>query len=272
MSDDDDDGKTRFGWRAQQRTKERERRERAKEDRRKRERDAVEERELEAEVTRRIAEGDLRERVAARVVELLKSDENQQRIESAVATTRAAKRQVRHACGQPLYTWLVPAPRDRCLLLHALTAALRGHCTTTALNAVVLVLTQALLAAVHEEGDEAVREARRKEEERLSENRRVADILAENERLVAAEAKRRDEEERCLPSMPRPAARSPIALCMVPTHAAPTRAGTGEIDSSSGGLGRYSRRPGRYSPLVHRLQTPGLRERTNVLLRSPSYH
>lgn len=136
----------------------------------------------------------------------------------------------------------------------------------TALNAVALVLTQALLAAVHEEGDEAVREARRKEEERLSENRRVADILAENERLVAAEAKRRDEEERCLPSMPRPAARSPIALCMVPTHAAPTRTGTGEIDSSSGGLGRYS-------PLVHRLvQTPGLRERTNVLLRSPSYH
>ena len=102
MSDDEDDGKTRFGWRAQQRTKERERRERAKEDRRKRERDAVEERELEAEVTRRIAEGDLRERVAARVVELLKSDEIQQRIESAVATTRAAKRQVRsrHARGR----------------------------------------------------------------------------------------------------------------------------------------------------------------------------
>ena len=81
---------------------------------------------------------------------------------------------------------------------------------------------QALLAAVHEEGNEAVREARRKEEERLSENRRVADILAENERLVAAEAKRRDEEERCLPSVPRPVARSPLVPRMVPTHAAPT--------------------------------------------------
>ena len=49
---------------------------------------------------------------------------------------------------------------------------------------------QALLSAVEEEGDAAVREARRKEEERLSEDARVADILAENARLVAAAQKR----------------------------------------------------------------------------------
>ena len=52
------------------------------------------------------------------------------------------------------------------------------------------VLWQAMLAAVEEEGDEAVRDAKRKEEERLSEDANTADILAENARLVA-EAQRR---------------------------------------------------------------------------------
>ena len=47
-----------------------------------------------------------------------------------------------------------------------------------------------MLAAVEEEGDEAVRDAKRKEEERLSEDANTADILAENARLVA-EAQRR---------------------------------------------------------------------------------
>lgn len=43
---------------------------------------------------------------------------------------------------------------------------------------------------MEEEGDEAVRDAKRKEEERLSEDANTADILAENARLVA-EAQRR---------------------------------------------------------------------------------
>ena len=111
-------------------------------------------------------------------------------------------------------------PRSRCAG-HACTRlpCSDRHCACAGAQrplrskAAALVLTQALLAAVHEEGEEAVREARRKEEERLSENKRVADILAENEQLVAAEAKRRDEEERCATAMPRPSARwhSPVS-------------------------------------------------------------
>ena len=102
---------------------------------------------MEAEVARRIAEGDLRERVVARVVELLKSDEVQARLTKEVDEKRAARR-------------------------------------------------QELLAAVSEEGDGAVREARQKEEQRLSESRLAVDIMQENARLVAAEARRREEEER----------------------------------------------------------------------------
>ena len=51
-------------------------------------------------------------------------------------------------------------------------------------------LWQEKLSAVEEEGNEAVRDAKRKEEERLSEDANTADILAENARLVA-EAQRR---------------------------------------------------------------------------------
>lgn len=105
--------------------------------------------------------------------------------------------------------------------LRSESAALRDPLRSTP---AALVLTQALLAAVHEEGNEAVREARRKEEERLSENRRVADILAENERLVAAEAKRRDEEERWMPELPKSATRCHLSFARCQNIAARTLA------------------------------------------------
>ena len=94
-SDEDRDaGHMKFGFRAQQRVRERERREKQKDDRKKREREAEEERELVQDVANRIAEGDLRARVRAQVVEHLKTDEVQARLTEQVDTARAAKRQV----------------------------------------------------------------------------------------------------------------------------------------------------------------------------------
>merc|ERR1712194_932281 len=93
------------------------------------------------DVAKRIAEGDLRARVLAKVAEQLKTNEVQARLIEQVDTAQAATRKAR-------------------------------------------------LSAVEEEGDEAVRDAKRKEDERLSEDANTADILAENARLVA-EAQRR---------------------------------------------------------------------------------
>ena len=93
-SDDDRDAGLKFGFRAQQRMRERERREKSKDERKKREREADEEREMVKDVAKRIAEGDLRARVLAKVAEQLKTDEVQARLTEQVDTARAAKRQV----------------------------------------------------------------------------------------------------------------------------------------------------------------------------------
>ena len=166
-SDEDRDaGHMKFGFRAQQRVRERERREKQKDDRKKREREAEEERELVQDVANRIAEGDLRARVRAQVVEHLKTDEVQARLIEQVDTAQAATRKVCHARLLGCDVWAGGTLRPR------------------------RALWQARLSAVEEEGDEAVRDAKRKEDERLSEDANTADILAENARLVA-EAQRR---------------------------------------------------------------------------------
>ena len=170
-SDDDRDRGLKFGFRAQQRMRERERREKSKDERKKREREADEEREMMKDVAKRIAEGDLRARVLAKVAEQLKTDEVQARLAEQVDTARAAMRKVRgrvrfvRGCAR-LRVWVGGALRPR------------------------RALWQEKLSAVEEEGNEAVRDAKRKEEERLSEDANTADILAENARLVA-EAQRR---------------------------------------------------------------------------------
>ena len=94
-SDDDRDRGLKFGFRAQQRMRERERREKSKDERKKREREADEEREMMKDVAKRIAEGDLRARVLAKVAEQLKTDEVQARLAEQVDTARAAMRKVR---------------------------------------------------------------------------------------------------------------------------------------------------------------------------------
>ena len=170
-SDDDRDAGLKFGFRAQQRMRERERREKSKDERKKREREADEEREMVKDVAKRIAEGDLRARVLAKVAEQLKTDEVQARLTEQVDTAQAATRKVcrvRVVLGRPFG------------VRKTFGGTLRPR----------RALWQAGLSAVEEEGDEAVRDAKRKEEERLSEDANTADILAENARLVA-EAQRR---------------------------------------------------------------------------------
>ena len=98
-SDDDRDRGLKFGFRAQQRMRERERREKSKDERKKREREADEEREMMKDVAKRIAEGDLRARVLAKVAEQLKTDEVQARLTEQVDTARAAMRKVRGGVG-----------------------------------------------------------------------------------------------------------------------------------------------------------------------------
>ena len=93
-SDDDRDAGLKFGFRAQQRMRERERREKSKDERKKREREADEEREMVKDVAKRIAEGDLRARVLAKVAEQLKTDEVQARLTEQVDTAQAATRKV----------------------------------------------------------------------------------------------------------------------------------------------------------------------------------
>ena len=94
-SDDDRDAGLKFGFRAQQRLRERERREKSKDERKKREREADEEREMVKDVARRIAEGDLRARVLAKVAEQLETDEVQARLTEQVDDAQAATRKVR---------------------------------------------------------------------------------------------------------------------------------------------------------------------------------
>ena len=94
-SDDDRDAGLKFGFRAQQRLRERERREKSKDERKKREREADEEREMVKDVARRIAEGDLRARVLAKVAEQLETDEVQARLTKQVDDAQAATRKVR---------------------------------------------------------------------------------------------------------------------------------------------------------------------------------
>ena len=77
---DDGNSNLRFGWKGQQRLRERERRERQREERRRRDEEAEEEAEMEQAVKRRLAEGDLRETVVARVIELLKTEAVQAQI------------------------------------------------------------------------------------------------------------------------------------------------------------------------------------------------
>ena len=165
-SDDDRDAGLKFGFRAQQRMRERERREKSKDERKKREREADEEREMVKDVAKRIAEGDLRARVLAKVAEQLKTDEVQARLIEQVDTAQAATRKVCRARLLGCDVWVGGTLKPR------------------------RALWQARLSAVEEEGDEAVRDAKRKEDERLSEDANTADILAENARLVA-EAQRR---------------------------------------------------------------------------------
>ena len=93
-SDDDRDAGLKFGFRAQQRMRERERREKSKDERKKREREADEEREMVKDVAKRIAEGDLRARVLAKVAVQLKTDEVQARLTEQVDTAQAATRKV----------------------------------------------------------------------------------------------------------------------------------------------------------------------------------
>ena len=73
------------------RLRERERRERQKQERRLREREAEEERKAEEEVKRRLTEGDLREKVVAKVVEQLRTEEVQKRIAQQTEEARAKK-------------------------------------------------------------------------------------------------------------------------------------------------------------------------------------
>ena len=98
-SDEDPDAGLKFGFRAQQRMRERERREKSKDERKKREREAVEEREMVQDVANRIAEGDLRARVLAKVAEQLKTDEVQARLTEQVDTAQAATRKVHRVEG-----------------------------------------------------------------------------------------------------------------------------------------------------------------------------
>ena len=76
----------------QQRVKERDRRERLKRERAAREREAKEEEALQAAIRRRLSEGDLRERVVSRVLELLKTEEVEAQVVAAAENTVAARR------------------------------------------------------------------------------------------------------------------------------------------------------------------------------------
>jgi len=73
----------------QQRVKERDRRERLKRERAAREREAKEEEALQAAIRRRLSEGDLRERVVSRVLELLKTEEVEAQVVAAAAQASA---------------------------------------------------------------------------------------------------------------------------------------------------------------------------------------
>ena len=84
-----------FGFRKAERGPQRDRRERQKHERRERERreqrEIAEEHALEEEVQRRLVDGDLREKVVARVAEALATDEVQARIRARCEAERAAR-------------------------------------------------------------------------------------------------------------------------------------------------------------------------------------
>ena len=81
-----------FGFRKHERVRQRDRRERQKHERRERERheqrEIAEEHALEEEVQRRLVDGDLREKVAARVAEALATDEVQARVSARCDAAR----------------------------------------------------------------------------------------------------------------------------------------------------------------------------------------
>ena len=84
-----------FGFRKHERVRQRDRRERQKHERRERERheqrEIAEEHALEEEVQRRLVDGDLREKVAARVAEALATDEVQARVSARCDAERARR-------------------------------------------------------------------------------------------------------------------------------------------------------------------------------------
>ena len=87
------EGRVGFGFHRNQRLKERERRERQKEERRRRDRELEVEKEMERQVKQRLTSGDLRETVVSRVLELLRTEAVEARIEQGAKDAIDKRRQ-----------------------------------------------------------------------------------------------------------------------------------------------------------------------------------